>query len=346
MRAKAIFLLPLLLLACMALSVTIAQAQALNRWIQLVPEQRASHDMEFDVANNRLILFCGINWEGVLNDTWSVKLKPGTIAWKRIAAGGPQPPARRLSSMVYCSERQSMVVFGGYGYAYYNDAWELRLESGGEYWEQLSISGSTPIARDGHVAVYDPAGNRMIVFAGRMSAYDYFNDTWVLDFDTMSWQQLGISGPPLRANFEAIYDSAEHRMIIFGGEAPGFVYHNDVWALDLTVGAEVWTEIVDSGAIPEGRSSLCLEYDPVGHRMILQGGQYYDGSFHHLNDLRALDLSTNAWEEITIPGSKIEARRNSASALFRFGFLNYLFVHGGGRAGSDFYGDAWVVSFE
>jgi outer membrane protein assembly factor BamB len=239
-----------------------------------------------------------------------------------------------------------MVIFGGYGYDYFNDVWELHLETGSEYWEQLSISGPGPSARDGHAAVYDPAGNRMVVFGGRMSGYDYFNDTWVLDFDTMSWSQLAISGPPARANFEAIYDSSRQRMIIFGGESPGYIYRNDVWALDLTEGAEAWTEIVDSGAIPEGRSSLCLEYDSAAQRMILQGGQYYDGSFHHLDDLMALDLNTNVWDEIGFQGSRIEARRNSASALFRIGGMNYLFIHGGGRAGSDFYGDAWVAAFE
>ncbi len=335
-------------LACTFLVlVPVKHAEGVDTWIPILPLQRAGHEITVDTANSRLIMFGGVNWENYLNDTWSVQLRSGVPFWKKIPGGSTLPPGRKLFSMIYHPERQSIVMFGGYADAYFNDTWELQLEKGQEQWEFLTTGGFPPYARDGHVAVYDPQGNRMIVFAGRMSPTMYLNDTWILDFDSMTWEFLSIAGPPARANFEAVYDSNAHRMIIFGGEAPGYVYYNDVWALDLTEGEEEWTELDCSGDIPHGRSSLCLEFDPEGSSLILFGGQWYSGgAFFYANDILTLDLLSCVWEEISFPGKEPYARRTAASGLMKLGGKNFLFIHGGSRAYSDFFGDAWVAAFD
>jgi hypothetical protein len=49
-------------------------------------------------------------------------------------------------------------------------------------WTCLAPDGGPPPARQGHSAVYDPVGDRMIVFGGKGSSDELRNDTWILSF--------------------------------------------------------------------------------------------------------------------------------------------------------------------
>jgi Rab9 effector protein with kelch motifs len=97
-------------------------------------------------------------------------------------------------------------------------------------WVQLAPQGSPPSARQGHTAIYDAAGDRMIVFGGR-DATGNLNDLWVLDFaPTLSWSPLVPLGepPPARDQHTAVDDGANQRMLVLGGSSAG-----DVWELSL-----------------------------------------------------------------------------------------------------------------
>jgi hypothetical protein len=78
-----------------------------------------------------------------------------------------------------------------------------------------------PSARFGHTGFFDPKSNTMHIFGGYDGNIE--NDNWVLT------QANGLSGvwikvtptgiPPLpRFDHTAVYDSSNHRMVIFGGE--------------------------------------------------------------------------------------------------------------------------------
>ena len=87
-----------------------------------------------------------------------------------------------------------MVVFGGMsGATPKNDVWELALGTTRE-WKLLKPTGTPPPARRGHVAIYDPVGDRMIVQGG--SGLSYLNDAWALSLSggTPAWTQLAPSG--------------------------------------------------------------------------------------------------------------------------------------------------------
>src|SRR5204863_1467624 len=43
-------------------------------------------------------------------------------------------------------------------------------------WRELSSANAPPDPREGHTAIYDPAGERMVIFAGNAT----LNDTWAL----------------------------------------------------------------------------------------------------------------------------------------------------------------------
>ena len=76
-----------------------------------------------------------------------------------------------------------MLVFGGNTGALQNDVWALSL-AGTPEWTQLIPSGTLPIARAWHTAIYDSARDRMLVFGGSDYWSSYRNDVWVLEWSS------------------------------------------------------------------------------------------------------------------------------------------------------------------
>jgi hypothetical protein len=143
----------------------------------------------------------------------------------------------------------------------------------------------------------------------------------------LRWRQITPQGtsPPARAIHTAIYDVANHRMIIFGGLVPTNPsrHGNDVWSLDLALGMEQWTELNPTGsAPPTGRRRTAI-YDEVNQRMIVFGGDdcllewWGDVMCGPTDKAWELDLTpgNESWEEIeTGPGDRL-----SHSAIYDAG---------------------------
>jgi len=112
-----------------------------------------------------------------------------------------------------------MIVFGGVPGD--DSVYTLRLSPAG--WESSDNTGGTPqIPREYHTAVYDPEGNRMLVFGGQHGSGFYLNDLWAYNFTPgpgFGWQMLSPTGPlPSPRSFHAaIYDSVTSAMLTFGG---------------------------------------------------------------------------------------------------------------------------------
>ena len=82
-------------------------------------------------------------------------------------------------------------------------------------------------------------------------------------------------------------------MIIFGGQDGSISALNDVHSFNLSSNA--WTQITTSGSSPSARySHSAVLYN--GDQMIIFGGNGGSATF---NDVHSLDLSSNAWTQIT-----------------------------------------------
>ena len=190
--------------------------------------------------------------------------------WTLLSPGGSLPVARYNHSAVYDAGTDTMIVFGGRvttSCTTLNDTWILEDASdlsGTPAWTQLAPTGSLPPARQDHSAVYDPVGNRMIIFGGDQSAgcggASLLNDVWVLSNangqgGTPAWTHLTPTGglPSARAEQSAVYDTGGNRLILFGGNpnvGSCFNTVSDVWVLTNANGSgptPVWTTLLVLG---------------------------------------------------------------------------------------------------
>jgi hypothetical protein len=252
-----------------------------ERWSRLPasgtpPVWRSNHTSVYDPVRHRMIVFGGWQPGGItgMNDLWQLTLDP-EVRWSALAPAGGPPAARYDHSAIYDPVRDRMIVFGGFGpQGYVRDIWALSL-AGTPTWSPI-VPTSTPTAvntRYGHTAIYDPAGDRMVIFGGDDN-YDYGRgEAWsLLLAGTPSWVQVAPAGGPAERNHHtAMYDATRGRMVIYGGP-----YLHDTWALSL--GATPAWEAIGSGTPPTVGEARAI-YDPVGDRMVLFGGSDDAGSY-------------------------------------------------------------------
>ncbi len=223
-------------------------------------------------------------------------------------------PTRRLqASLVLDPVRNRMLVFGGSDGSFRNDVWERPLDSG-YGWTLLACAGEPPPARRLQTTVYDPFGDRLIVFGGNDSTF--LGDTWQLSLaGTPTWSPIttGSAGPGPRGGHVAIVDPVGRRMIVYGGYdgvTPPVFRLGDAWALSLT-GTPAWTQLAPAGTSPSARSSASAVYDSKRGAMLLFGGS--DPLVR--NETWQLTLGdVPAWSRLAVYGILPGGRQEQAAA--------------------------------
>lgn len=174
---------------------------------------------------------------------------------------------------------------------------------------------ANPCQRSMAEMITDTYNQRVIMFGGQDYGLTgrYLNDVWTLDLNTETWQLLTLSqpAPSPRRNAALAYDSVNNRMLLFGGRM-GSTFYNDVWALDLTIGAEHWLQLTPSGTPPAPRTEVTGIIDQVNNRLILFGG---DGNSGRNNETWELDLTTMTWTMLN-PSGSLPPVRSAYSAIY------------------------------
>jgi hypothetical protein len=86
------------------------------------------------------------------------------------------PPHRSIGKLVYDSDLERAVFFGGIADTHYlNDTWVFT----GSRWLPLALS-SSPAPRYGHVTFYDPVRKAVILFGGFDEDNTPLGDSWEL----------------------------------------------------------------------------------------------------------------------------------------------------------------------
>jgi galactose oxidase-like protein len=152
-------------------------------WRQLAPggaapASRAAEMCVYDAVRDRVLVFGGGTNSGNLNDMWALNFGGGGDgAWQSLAIP-PGPSERNLGLLRLDTTRDRLLLFGGYGYDYFNDAWALDL-AGTTAWRQLSPAGFLPAGRDRANGAYDAFRDRLVLACGGIYGA---NDLWSLSF--------------------------------------------------------------------------------------------------------------------------------------------------------------------
>lgn len=268
--------------------------------------RRAGHVSIYDPLRDRFVVFGGYDRSNIpFDETWALSLSdPPT--WSRLVASGPKPPARNFHSGIYDPLRNRIVIFGGYDGTHRNDVWSFSL-SDDSGWTPVVPAGTPPAGRWGHVAVYDPLRDRMVIMGGHLGNQVDANDVWALSLSgTPTWTALSPTGvlPAPRNLHAGAYDALRDRLIIFGGET-NWTSRDDLWALDFSSGP-MWTELTPQGALPTARHGHVMVHHPNADKLVIYGGQYVSETYE-------LSLEgTPVWSVLT-PSGDIPTGRYAAS---------------------------------
>jgi hypothetical protein len=204
------------------------------------PAARWGHAAAYDAVNNRMIVYGGDNGSQVFSDTWVLSNANGlggTPTWTQLSPTGGPPEGQDSPSIVYDAANNLLIEFAGTTQGFATDAnsvWTLSNANGlggAPVWKNIIPNGAagSPAKRDGHIAVYDTANNRMIIFGGNANTptgFPQHPDVWVLAnangvSGNPKWTRLVAPAPTPggRTSPVGAYDSANNRLIIYGGSS-------------------------------------------------------------------------------------------------------------------------------
>jgi hypothetical protein len=172
--------------------------------------------------------------------------------------------------MVYDVANDRFVLHGGWnpaGGAVFGDTWAWSPVTGN--WTNLNPGVSSPTGqtfwpRTYHGVVYNTTTGRVTIFGGAGSPSGALNDLWELQNNT--WVDVTPAGakPPPRAWTGITYESANARIVLYGGWSGTFSYI-DTWAWN----GSSWTQLPNG---PTARDSHAMVWDPGRGRSVVFGG--------------------------------------------------------------------------
>jgi hypothetical protein len=165
--------------------------------------------------------------------------------------GGTPMPPRAQHAAVYDPLRDRVIVIGGDGGTFRTDVWAVNL-GGTPGWQELTPTGTPPSGRREHTAIYDPVGDRLIVYGGFDGARR--GDVWELKLvGTPAWSRLysATVSPPSRFGHAAVYDPPRRQMVVFGGDLGPSELSREVWSLNLDMATPVTLALASAESAPD-----------------------------------------------------------------------------------------------
>jgi hypothetical protein len=206
-------------------------------------------------------------------------------------------------------------VYGGYEATTDSaDIFRVDLGNPGHLFTKLAATNA-PVGRELHVAQWDDAGARLVVFGGfhqDAMLQEALDDTWFVTFagDAATWSELAAaSRPSARYGSFSALDAPSRRIYVYsGGQMPfdpadPVNAADDTWVLDLASEPARWSKLAPAGETPRGRRNGCAMHDPLGRRLFVFGGTH-DGATTEPG-LFVLDLEPGheAWTKLDVPNA-------------------------------------------
>lgn len=228
------------------------------------------------------------------NEVWLLRRLIGDWAnaeyeyrWKRLdmpPAGRPDP---RHEHTAVARSNTEMLVFGGIqtpagGPEQMSaELWRLVGDTFGSWqWQPLAAG---PGARWGHVALHDPAGNRMIVFGGAESLDGLSlaeSRVWSYEYGAGVWSELPVKDDatwrvPSPRRDHAMVRTGSGEIFLYGGWLGATESSDTLWRLNLAVTPAEWSVVATTGPSPGPRAghSASWDADLLSDRLLIYGGE-------------------------------------------------------------------------
>ena len=267
------------------------------------------------------------------------------------------PSAREYHHMVYDSESDRVILYGGSGLT---DTWAYDINT--HTWTKMAPAQSPP--RGGGEMAYDEQSDRAILFLnqhGWPQPTDALSETWAYDYNTDTWTNMEPeNAPPAIVGAPLVYDTQADRIIMFGGldnaaliDSRSIVFLNDIWVYDFD--SNTWTKMEPTSG-PSGRNYHVMTYDAAADRVIVFGGAVPPADptsaefpWEIAGDTWAYDYNTNTWEALE-PAKAPSPRNYSAMVYDAASNQSILFggveeIRSGSRIQEAALGDTWAYDF-
>lgn len=261
--------------------------------------------------------------QGQTTSTSVTKIPCTSAHWTDIT---PAPGlARQSVMMAYDSDRQVVVMFGGYNPStsyFCGDTYEWD----GTSWTLRSTQGPSPRGRG--AMVYDKTLRKCILVGG--SDLNYASGIYA--WDGATWTPLpeppspdGVAPLLPRVDFAMVYDEMRSEIVVFGGYSPNGTL-GDTWVCR----GGTWERRSVAG--PPARSRHGMVYDPAAGRTVLFGG--LSANAGNLGD--TWEWEGQAWTETT--GDIAPSARSMHAMAYDPASQRVMVYAGAGTASND----TWV----
>ncbi len=252
--------------------------------------------------------------------------------WSRLPGAGPT--ARSASAAVYDTQRDRLMLWGGWvgkQGGLRNDTWEWD----GARWR--AGSDSTPRPRGHFAMAYDEARGVTLMFGGDdRSGPAWPSNSW--SWNGINWRQVATAGPPGRAVTAMAYDSKHKVVLLFGGVGlspaegqpqPSF---GDTWVWN----GQSWLQRAVTGPSPRNRHAMT--FDRRAGVVLLYGGNSGGraGMSEEHGDMWQWD--GEHWTEIPLTGPTPGPRSLHAMAYDAARGVTVLY---GGSSNGELMSDTW-----
>lgn len=246
------------------------------------PPSRNNLAMTYCNQTKEIIMYGG----GQATDTWSFDC--ATQTWSQVVTTS-NPGIHHSHGMAYDPQENAVILFGGFGSDGYvtDDTWKFDCVT--REWTNLAPS-TTPLARYGHVMVYDESINQIVLTSGNTAYEGHQDDTWTFDVATNTWNEVTTIGNPDALKWPSMtYDSVDQKCILFGGQV-GDTLWDRTWIYDAQ--SRTWTNAnpVDH---PSGRINTALAFDSSSNLTVLFGGWLMEAG--QVGDTWTYSYGANNW---------------------------------------------------